>query len=66
LSKSDKLANERFLYTIIDRNETLLSKQELIIREDMKVYTSHKLKDLYHYSVENGFTDFWVPKKMIL
>lgn len=66
LSKSDKLANERFLNIIIDRNETLLSKQELIVREDMKVYTSHKLNDLYHYSVENGFTEFWTPKKMIL
>ncbi|QCJ42579.1 HNH endonuclease [Bacillus sp. S3] len=66
LSKSDKLANELFLETVIDRNESLLSIKELKVREDMKVYSSHKLKDLYHYSVENGFTEFWTPKKRIL
>lgn len=66
LSKSDKLANGIFLDTVIERNEKLLSIQELRKREDMQVYTSNKLKDLYHYSVENGFTDFWVPKKMVL
>ncbi|WP_040209140.1 HNH endonuclease [Neobacillus jeddahensis] len=66
LSKSDKLANEPFLETMIDRNESLISITALRIREDMQVYSSKKLKDLYHFSVENGFTDFWVPKKMIL
>ncbi|CAH2714798.1 hypothetical protein BACCIP111895_01974 [Neobacillus rhizosphaerae] len=66
LSKSDKLAKEIFLDTVITRNETLISNPDLRKRDDMKVYTSQKLKDLYHYSVENGFTDFWVPKKMIV
>ncbi|WP_335713792.1 HNH endonuclease [Neobacillus drentensis] len=66
LSKSDKLAKELFLNTVIDRNEKLLSIQELRKREDMQVYNSKKLKDLYHYSVENGFTEFWVPKKIII
>ncbi|MFC4799424.1 HNH endonuclease [Neobacillus sp. GCM10023253] len=66
LSKSDKLANKIFLETVMDRNETLIAIPELRTREDMKVYSSNKLKDLYHYSVENGFTDIWTPKKLIL
>ncbi|EKN69296.1 hypothetical protein BABA_10551 [Neobacillus bataviensis LMG 21833] len=66
LSKSDKLANEQFLETVVDRNKAFISIPELRKREDMQVYSSKKLKGLYHYSVENGFTDFWVPKIMIL
>lgn len=63
LSKSDKLAEKLFLETVIDRNDTFISIPELRKREDMKVYSSKKLIDLYHYSVENGFNDFWVPKR---
>jgi CRISPR/Cas system Type II protein with McrA/HNH and RuvC-like nuclease domain len=66
LSKSDKLANKLFLETVIERNGTLITIPELRKREDMKVYTSKKLKDLYNYSVENGFTDIWLPKKIII
>lgn len=66
LSKSDKLANKLFLETVIERNDTLITMPELRKREDMKVYTSKKLKDLYYYSVENGFTDIWLPKKIII
>jgi hypothetical protein len=66
LSKSDKLASKLFLDTVIERNESLITLPELRRREDMQVYTSNKLKDLYHYSFENGFTDIWKPKKMIL
>lgn len=66
LSKSDKLASKIFLDTVIERNEILITLPELRRREDMQVYTSNKLKDLYHYSYENGFTDIWKPKKMIL
>ncbi|WP_423337309.1 hypothetical protein [Neobacillus sp. 19] len=60
------MANELFLETVIDRNKTLVSITELRNREDMQVYSSKKLEDLYHYSVENGFTDFWMPKKIIV
>lgn len=66
LFKSDKLADKFFLETIIERNNKFIVIPELIGRDDMKVYTNKKLKELYHYSVENGFTDFWVPKKMII
>ncbi|MGX6443568.1 HNH endonuclease [Neobacillus sp. K501] len=66
LSKNDKLADKVFLETVIDRNDNLITIPELRNREDMKVYTSKKLVDLYHYSVENGFTDIWVPKNRIV
>lgn len=36
---------------------------ELNGREDMKVYTSKKLMDLYEHTIDNGYTDIWVPKK---
>lgn len=65
LSKSDKLASDHFLEALIDRNEELLEKSVLIQREDMQVYSEKKLKDLYKYSVNNGFTDIWVPKKVL-
>jgi hypothetical protein len=66
LSKSDKLANQQYLETVIERNDTLITIPELRKREDMKVYSSKKLKDLYYYSFENGFTDIWLPKNIII
>ncbi|SFA86516.1 MULTISPECIES: HNH endonuclease [unclassified Bacillus (in: firmicutes)] len=62
LSKSDKLANENFLYLLIDRNEMLMKDQAFFLREDMKVYSNKKIEELYSYSIDNGITDFWVPK----
>jgi HNH endonuclease len=66
LSKSDKLANKLFLESVIERNDNLITIPELSKREDMKVYTSKKMQDLYYYSVENGFKDIWLPKKIII
>lgn len=65
LSKNDKMSADVYLETLIDRNGTFLTMPELKIREDMKVYTSKKLKDLYEYSIDNGYTDIWVPKKKL-
>ncbi|WP_252245081.1 hypothetical protein [Cytobacillus oceanisediminis] len=65
LSKNDKLATDVFLETLIDRNGNFLTMPELKIREDMMVYTSKKLKDLYEYSIDNGYTDIWVPRKKL-
>ncbi|TDL31265.1 HNH endonuclease [Jeotgalibacillus sp. S-D1] len=62
LSKNDKLAADVYLLALIDRNQELVSKQQIQVREDMKVYTSMKLKSLYHYTVENGYTAYWAPK----
>jgi len=66
LSKNDKIANEPFLQNIINRNEELLLITEVNRRDDMKVYSEKKLLDMYKYSVDNGFTDFWAPKKLII
>lgn len=63
LSKNDKLANGEYLGALIDRNGTLLCSPEINIREDMKLYTDSKLKELYEYSIDNGYTDFWFPNR---
>jgi 5-methylcytosine-specific restriction endonuclease McrA len=63
LSKSDKLAKDVFLEALIDRNGKYLTIPEVKQRDDMKIYTKNKLEDLYQYSIDNGFTDFWVPKR---
>lgn len=65
LSKSDKLASDNYLVVLIDRNEEFLEKSDLCQREDMQVYSEKKLTDLYKYSVDNGFTDIWVPKGIV-
>jgi CRISPR/Cas system Type II protein with McrA/HNH and RuvC-like nuclease domain len=66
LSKSDKLAKADYLHLLIDRNDTLVKDQQILVREDMKVYSNKKLEELFTYSIDNGFTDFWVPKKKLL
>ena len=65
LSKNDKLADDRYLSSLIDRNMEIL-ETDLVHRSDMKVYSERKLTDLYKYSIDNGFTDFWAPKKIII
>ncbi|WP_071394231.1 HNH endonuclease [Bacillus tuaregi] len=65
LSKNDRLANTHYLDSLIDRNEIFLSSSELIIRVDMKVYNNKKLKELYTYSIDNGYTDIWSPRKRL-
>ncbi|MFZ3588918.1 HNH endonuclease [Bacillus sp. DJP31] len=66
LSKSDKLADDVYLSALIDRNRNLLKSPNFNLREDMKVYTANKLEQLYQYSVDNGFTDIWTPKRRII
>lgn len=62
LSKNDKLAVKTFLDSLISRNEELLENPVFLKRHDMKVYKESKLLELYQYSIDNGFTDFWTPK----
>lgn len=64
LSKSDKLASGLYLENLIERND-LFIKNEIGIKEDMEVYTPKKLHDLYKFSIDNGFTDIWMPKSII-
>jgi 5-methylcytosine-specific restriction endonuclease McrA len=66
LAKNDKLAHQQFLDILIDRNDQLLKVSEVKSRIDMKIYTRDKLKQLYTYSKDNGFTDIWVPKRTFL
>ncbi|GKU82030.1 HNH endonuclease [Niallia sp. NCCP-28] len=62
LAKNDKLAEDQYLASLIDRNEHFLAEKKFITRQDMQVYSGKKLTDLYHYSIDNGYTDFWRPK----
>ncbi|HEO8420528.1 HNH endonuclease [Niallia sp. FSL W8-0635] len=66
LAKNDKLAEQDFLSLLIDRNEELLKEKKILIREDMKMYREKKLVELYTFSIDNGYTDFWRPKKRII
>ncbi|MFT8323076.1 MAG: HNH endonuclease domain-containing protein [Bacillus sp. (in: firmicutes)] len=66
LSKNDKLAEQKFLTRLIDRNEQLLVEKKIILRTDMQVYSKKKLNELYTYSIDNGYTDFWRPKNIIV
>ncbi|MDR7071676.1 HNH endonuclease [Fictibacillus barbaricus] len=66
LSKNDKLAIEPFLHSLLNRNESLITDPVIKERQDMKVYSEKKLLELYQFSNENGFTDFWTPRKIII
>ncbi|QQZ07673.1 HNH endonuclease [Heyndrickxia vini] len=65
LSKSDKLADTDYLHALIDRNDHFLTISSFQLREDMQVYTANKLQQLYQYSIDNGYTDIWIPNKRI-
>jgi HNH endonuclease len=60
LSKNDKLANVVFLEDLVLRNEDMLKNKRLI---SSNVYKEAKLKQLYNFSIDNGYTDIWMPKK---
>lgn len=55
-SKNNRLANIDYLYTLVERNHELRSV------EHMSTYKESKLIHLYHYAVQNGFENNWVPK----
>lgn len=46
--KSDRLIDNIYLNALIDRNDKLLTISSFQMRKDMQVYTSDKLKQLYH------------------
>jgi CRISPR/Cas system Type II protein with McrA/HNH and RuvC-like nuclease domain len=66
LSKNDKLAVEPFLQNLLERNGEIKEYPVIKERTDMQVYSEKKLQELYQYSIDNGFTDFWTPRKTIL
>lgn len=61
LSKNDKLADNLFLNSLVDRNNTLMHIPKVNINEEMATYSEKKLIDLYHYSIDNGITEIWTP-----
>ncbi|WP_227394982.1 HNH endonuclease [Jeotgalibacillus aurantiacus] len=61
-SKNDKLAESAFLQKLIERNTALLKDQIILKRTDMQIYRPDKLKALYKFSINNGYTGVWVPK----
>lgn len=65
LSKSDRLTDNIYLNALIDRNDKLLTISSLQMRKDMQVYTSDKLKQLYQFTIDNGYTDIWRPQKRV-
>lgn len=65
LAKNDKLAVEKYLYFLEDRNIELIKDPVVNQRLDMTSYNEKKLIELYQYSMDNGFTDMWTPLKKI-
>lgn len=63
LQKSDKIASRFYLETMLIRNDYLSSN----INEPFyfRTYENTKLIDLYDYSIMNGYTTLWEPKKVI-
>ncbi|WP_444685272.1 HNH endonuclease domain-containing protein [Alkalicoccus luteus] len=57
-SKSDKLAKPYYLDKLLDRNEALQGQAEIA---DFDVYAPAKLRQMYQYSIKNGYNDIWVP-----
>lgn len=58
--KSNKIAAERFLYALLERNDTLLHHEQYA--PQFAHYSEQKLVDLYQYSQLNGFPDNWSPQ----
>jgi len=62
LQKSDKLSTRFYLESMLDRNDNLVS----IVSEPtyFHIYENKKLVDLYDYSIMNGYTTLWKPRKV--
>ena len=62
LQKSDKIATRLYLETMLIRNDHLSSS----INESLyfRTYENTKLVELYDYSIMNGYTTLWEPKRL--
>ena len=61
LQKSDKIAEEKYLYNLLSRNNQL--QTEIQEKKDFfYTYENEKLENLYKYSKHNGYVDFWTPR----
>lgn len=61
IQKKDKLADNEFLYNIIERNKKLIKTVEKEEKGYFNNYLDEKLVSLYEYSLFNGYVDFWKP-----
>jgi 5-methylcytosine-specific restriction endonuclease McrA len=59
--KNDKLAEKKFLYEILDRNDNLSEKMKQENEDYFRNYKSDKLIQLYDYSIYNGLSEIWCP-----
>ncbi|MBM7691634.1 hypothetical protein JOC77_001041 [Peribacillus deserti] len=61
IKKKDKLADECFLETIVERNNHLINIVNAEEKDDFYEYEERKLISLYEYSKYNGYIDLWHP-----
>lgn len=63
ISKNNKIADEHFLNSLIDRNKRIMK----FVDGDEKMcnYSSSKLISLYENSILNGYNNQWSPQKNI-
>jgi len=76
IKKRDQLTSTYYLDKIIDRNrgiqlyscdkaiQHLDTRMELCCFEDMQNYHQDRLRNIYTYALQNGFTSIWKPKNI--
>lgn len=57
-SKSDKLADKKYLNDLIVRNTNILIENQSC----MKNYQAERLVTIYNWAIHNGYSNVWVPK----
>lgn len=61
LSKNDKLPDIIFVDKITDRNNEIVLTNR--VKNEMKTYSSTKLKAIYDWAKSNGYNSIWRPKE---
>lgn len=63
-SKSDKLADKKYLTNLIVRNKQIIVEQhnETLMRN----YQAKRLKRIYLWAKDNGYKDIWAPKNTLV
>lgn len=59
ISKKDKLASEDTLIALISRNEKIVIEKTRI--NVMRYYQADRLKRIYNWARDNGYSDIWIP-----
>lgn len=58
--KRDKLANEKFLYGLMIRNNAIEKTLP-----GMKNYQERRLLSIYNWALKNGYNEIWTPKQKV-